>query len=123
LGGQKVDKVSDIQWGRSPEEDDGIVLEAMLFAEERGSYSVLKSFMDDFGDRLLKASDAKISAAYRDLETRAGKAFEHEAEHGRRSLMKWDHPVNIKWVKLGLIKLSPEERQAFEACNGTSVTA
>jgi len=118
-----MNTASGIQWERSPEEDDGTVLEAMLIAEERGSYSVLKSFIDDFGGRLRKSSDAKIATAYRDLEIRAEKAFEHEARHGRRSLMKWDHPVNVRWVKLGLIKLSTEDRQAFEACNGSMVNA
>ncbi|RWL80653.1 MAG: hypothetical protein EOR67_30890 [Mesorhizobium sp.] len=113
---------SDIHWGRSPEEDDGTVLSAMLFAEERGDYSVLKGFMSDFGSRLRNSQDKEVATAYGELEVRSAKSFEYEAKHGRHSLMKWDHPVNVEWVKLGLIKLTPEDRLAFENRNRPPVT-
>lgn len=118
-----MDAISEIQWERSPEEDDGIVLEAMLIAEERGSYSVLKSFMSRLGEMLSTSPDDEVRRAYLELAHRADGAFKYEAEHGFRSLMKWDHPVNVRWVKLGLIKLSLEDQQAFEACNGTPISA
>lgn len=116
-----MEVTSDVQWERSPEEDDEIVLEAMLHAEERGSYSVLKSFMSRLGGRLSASPDEKIRAAYLEIAIRADEAFKYEAEHGRRSLMKWDHPVNQKWVRNGLIKLSASDRRAFEACNGSAI--
>lgn len=103
------------RWGRTSENDDGIALEAMLGAEERGDYAVLESFMFRLGARLSASPDEEIRKAYRDLEERAAGAFEHEAQHGRGSLMKWDHPVNVEWVRIGLIKLGENERRAFEA--------
>ncbi|MDX8470151.1 hypothetical protein RFM26_31210 [Mesorhizobium sp. VK23B] len=117
-GRMTMDAAPQVAWGRSPYEDDGTVLEAMLFAEERGSYSVLKSFMSDCGSKLRNSSDPVVQAAYCELEGWAEKAFEHEAKHGRQSLMKWDHPTNVEWVRIGLIKLSEDDRRAFEAANG-----
>lgn len=113
-----MDRTADSMWGKTTENDDGVALEAMLHAEERGSYSVLGSFIERYGQRLRESPDEGVGTAYLELVERTKGAFEYEAEHGRRSLMKWDHPDNIEWVRIGLIKLTERDRRAFEACNG-----
>ncbi|MET3524117.1 hypothetical protein [Mesorhizobium abyssinicae] len=113
-----MDAAADTVLGKTPENDDGVALGAMLRAEGRGSYDVLASFMGRLGSRLSVSPLEEIRTAYRELTERAAKALEHEAKYGRRSLMKWDHPDNVKCVRIGLIKLNADDRRAFEAANG-----
>lgn len=118
-----MDRAKQYEWSKTPENDDGVALSAMLLSEERGSYAVLASFMSRLGARLAESPDENVRSAYRELANRAETAFAYEAEHGRRSLMRWDHPTNIEWVKNGLISLSESDRRAFEECNGHAKNA
>lgn len=101
-----------IQRPRTPK-DDRILLDAMLLAEERGSYATLRAFIEKSGHHLRASADLEVPAEYEKLLARAEEAFEYERLHGEGSLFNLDHPLNQRFMKTWL-KLPPHYVEAIE---------
>lgn len=87
-----------------PPEHQETVLDAMQLAFDRGSVPCLRSFIDDYESAFLSSPSPQVRERYTVLVDAAREGFAHEEIHGRYSLLKLDHPVNLLFVAQGIVE-------------------
>ncbi|MDO3432117.1 hypothetical protein QWJ46_05410 [Rhizobium sp. CBN3] len=79
-----------------------LLIERMDLAEATGSCATQKHLVASFADKVLNEADEGLKHRFAEFATRVEANLSHEIEHGDRSLLVQDHPLNIKLTELGL---------------------
>lgn len=79
-----------------------LLLERMDLAEATGSCATQKHLVASFAEKVLSEGDEALKFRFAEFAIRVEANLSHEIEHGDRSLLVEDHPLNIKLTELGL---------------------
>lgn len=87
-----------------PENWKEIFVKTFELAEERGSCVTMRGLIRNADEEIMDCGDADLIAQWLVFKERAQVAFAHEEVHGRMSLLKRDHPLNVRLIAEGRIR-------------------
>lgn len=80
-------------------------VDTMRLAEERGCCVTMRGLIKDAEADVTTYGDAILVTDYEAFKKRAEEAFAYEEAHGKYSLLKLDHPSNVRLIEEGILKL------------------
>jgi hypothetical protein len=88
-----------------PENWQEIFVKTFQLAEERGSCVTMRGLIKNADEEIMDCGDADLITQWLAFKEQAQAAFAHEEVYGRMSLLKRDHPLNVRLITEGRIRL------------------
>jgi hypothetical protein len=79
-----------------------LLIERMDLAEATGSCATQKHLVESFADKVHDEGYEALKLRFVEFRSRMETNLAYEAEHGSRSLLVEDHPLNVRLAELGL---------------------
>lgn len=81
-----------------------LLIERLGFAEETGSCATQKHLISAFAEKVRLDGSETLKLRFFEFKGRVENNIAYEQTHGRQSLLKKDHPFNVRLLEMGLSK-------------------
>ncbi|MDS7595489.1 hypothetical protein [Agrobacterium tumefaciens] len=78
------------------------MIERLGFAEETGSCATQKHLISAFTEKVRLDGSEALKLRFSEFKGRVENNLAYEQTHGRQSMLKKEHPFNVKLLEMGL---------------------
>lgn len=79
-----------------------LLIERLDLAEETGSCATQKHLVSAFARKVSLDGSEALQLRFSEFKVRVQSNLAYEEKHGRQSLLKKDHPFNVRLLEMGL---------------------